>query len=354
MKLLKVTLFSITSLLAFLTIIFSTGASICKFADVHPDSIIQIFGYLSFFWVLILSGLVFVLFLLVRKFRVALFYMAAMVIFTFLLNDFSLKYLNYKIPANTSNYDTLKVAAYNVKYYSYGIENIANYIKESDIDVVLFSESVLTPEKMDILKNNIPAYSVYSDSGRDLSILSRYPVVNYEIIDLPTYLASFSSSNDIEKLKETGIHRSFVHAVVNINGTDVNFLSLRLIAGRAKDRSMAESIKWGKYLMYAQNQELSVFLSYLVSLKGPVIFGGDLNSPPNSGIIHQIKKHVSDSYLDKHSYGKFTFKASFPTVRLDFIFHSGDVIVKNSKVVNPLLSDHFMVRSEFLIPKKTN
>jgi endonuclease/exonuclease/phosphatase family metal-dependent hydrolase len=273
-----------------------------------------------------------------------------MVLFTFLLHDFSLKSLTSGKPEKTVKYDTLKVAAYNVKYYAFGIENISEYIKGSDIDVFVLSESVLTPEKMDYLKNSLPSYSVYSDSGRDLSILSKYPVVDYEIIELPTYLASFSGGNDIEKLKENGIHRSFVHAVVNVNGSEVNILSLRLIAGRAKDKSIAEIIKWGQYLRFAQNQELSVFLSYLDTLKGPVIFGGDLNCPPNSGIIHRIKKHVDDSYLDEHLYGSFTFKASFPTVRLDYIFHSKDVISKNSKVVNALLSDHFMVRSEFLIP----
>lgn len=351
MKILKVALYLITSLLALITIIFSLGSALCKFADIPQTSIIQIFGYLSFFWVLILSGLVFLLFLLIHNFRIALSYLAIMVLFTFLLHDFSLKSLTHRIPEAIRNYDTLKVAAYNVKYYAFGIENISEYIKGSDIDVFVLSESVLTPEKMDYLKNSLPSYSLYSDSGRDLSILSRYPVVDYEIIELPTYLASFSGGNDIEKLKENGIHRSFVHAVVNVNRSEVNILSLRLIAGRAKDKSIAEIIKWGQYLRFAQNQELSVFLSYLDSLKGPVIFGGDLNCPPNSGIIHRIKKYVNDSYLEEHLYGSFTFKASFPTVRLDYIFHSKDVITKNSKVVNALLSDHFMVRSEFLIPE---
>ena len=352
MKILKVALYIITSFLAFITIIFSLGSLLCKFADISPTSIMQIFGYLSFFWILVLAGVVFLLLLLIRNWRIAISYLAMMAVFTFLLHDFSLRSLTHRIPENIGNYDTLKVAAYNVKYYSFGIENLSKYIQESDIDVFMLSESVLTPDNMDFLKNNLSSYSVFSDSGRDLSILSRYPVVDYKIIELPTFLASFSSGNDIEKLKENGIHRSFVHAVVDVNGSKVNILSLRLIAGRAKDKSIAEIIKWGQYLKYAQDQELTVFLSYLDSLKGPVIFGGDLNCPPNSGIIHRIKKHVYDSYLDEHLYGSFTFKASFPTMRLDYIFHSKDIITKNSKIVNPHLSDHFMVRSEFLIPSQ--
>jgi hypothetical protein len=114
-------------------------------------------------------------------------------------------------------------------------------------------------------------------------------VLDYKIIDLPTYLASLSSSNDIEKIKSGEIHRSFVHAVINVNGTQVNVLSLRFIEGRPKDKSLKESIKWGKYLINAQTEELTVFLGYLRSLKGTVIFGGDLKVQPNTQVVRQIK-----------------------------------------------------------------
>jgi endonuclease/exonuclease/phosphatase family metal-dependent hydrolase len=199
----------------------------------------------------------------------------------------------------------------------------------------------------------LPSYTIITDNGHDLSILSRYPVIDYNIVDLPTYLASFSSSNNIDKLADSGIHRSFVHAILNVNGTAVNVLSLRLIAGRPKDKSLAESIRWGKYLVSAQDKELSVFVSYLKTLKGPVIFGGDLNVAPNTEIIHQLNHYAADTYLDGHSFGAFTFKVSFPTMRLDYLFHSKDIVSKNSEVVklNPPLSDHFPIRAKFLIQR---
>ena len=51
--------------------------------------------------------------------------------------------------------------------------------------------------------------------------------------------------------------------------------------------------------------------------------------------------------------GSRTFKVSFPTMRLDYLFHSQDIVPKRSEVVNvrPPLSDHFPIRAEFLIPK---
>lgn len=353
MKLLKSALYLITSILALLTIIISLGSALCKFIDLPKDSLIQVFGYLSFFWVIAGAVVVFLLFMLLSHFRIALLYLGVMVLFVFLLHDFSLNFIRHRIPERNESYDSLNVLGYNVKYYAFGIENISEFIKESDYDVLLLSESVLTPEKLEYLKNSLPAYSILTDNGQDLSILSKYPVLNYKIVELPTYLASLSGSNDIEKLTEKGIHRSFIHAVLNVNGTAVNIISLRLIAGRAKDRSIPEIIRWGRYLLDSQDQELSVFLTYMRSLKGPVIFGGDLNVAPNTEIIHQINHFAEDTYLEEHPFGSFTFKVSFPTMRLDYLFHSKDVISKKSEVIkikNPL-SDHFPISAVFLIPK---
>jgi endonuclease/exonuclease/phosphatase (EEP) superfamily protein YafD len=357
MKIFKVILYVFTSFLFLVVLIFSLGSILCKYIDLPETSFIQIFGYLSFYWILVISAPVFLLLLLLPKKRKALSFLLLMILFTVLLNDISLKSFTRNIPENLLSYDSLKVAAYNVKYYGYGIENILKYINESDIDVALLSESQLSSEKLDWLKNNVKGYSVFSDGGHDLSILSKYPVVNYKVVELPTYLASLSGSNDIDRLKESGIHRSFIHAIVDVNGSLVNILSLRLIAGRPKDKTISEAIRWGKYLMSAQNEELDSFLSYLNSLKGCVIFGGDLNCPPNSRIIHEIRKHVLDSYSEKHFMGSYTFKASMPTARLDFIFHSKDIRVKRSEIVRPSLtghphlSDHFMIKTEFLIGK---
>jgi endonuclease/exonuclease/phosphatase family metal-dependent hydrolase len=353
MKILKSSLRLVTYLLAFVAIVVSIGSVLCKFTDLPKDSFIQVFGYVSFFWILALSAVILFLFLLLRNFTVALSYLGVVILSTLSLDDFSLNYIRPRIPEHNKAYDCLNVAAYNIKYYAYGIENISEFIKRSDYDVLLLSESVLTTEKLEFLKRSLPAYSILTDNGHDLSILTKCAVLNYKIIELPTYLASLSSSNDIDNLKASGIHRSFVHAIIDVNGTPVNILSLRLIAGRPKDKSINEDLRWGKYLLNAQNQELSVFISYLQTLKGPVIFGGDLNVSPNTEIIHQISHYAKDTFLEEHAFGSFTFKVSFPTMRLDYLFHSKDIISKKSEVVKmrTSLSDHFPIRAEFLIPR---
>jgi endonuclease/exonuclease/phosphatase (EEP) superfamily protein YafD len=351
MKILKIALYSITSILALATIIISSGSAVCKFAEFPVKSLIQACGYIPFLWIVLISAVAIILFLLLRTYRLALSYLSIMLVFTVLLNDFSLKFIFHRIPVNSAAYENLNIGAYNVRYYSFGIDKIARYLSESDFDVILLSESVLTPQKLEYLRSNLSRYSIISDNGHDLSLLTRYPIVNYKIIDLPTNVASLSGGNDIDSINKNGIHRSFIHAVVNVDGTNVNFLSLRLIAGRPKDKSLAESLRWGEYLLNSQNKELAVFLSYVRSLKGPLIFGGDLNVTPNTEIMHKIDQVAEDAYLEEHLYGGLTFNSSFPNERLDYIFHSKDVIVKKSEIVDARLSDHFLVRAQFLIPK---
>lgn len=355
MKIVKSILASIAFVLAALTVLVSLGSLFCKYTDIPQYSLIQVFGYISFFWIISVSAVSLLLFIIIKKLKIALLYLGTVLVFVFLLNDFSLSYIRKNNPENIASYDSIKVIAYNVKYFSYGIDKVSGFIKDSGYDVVLLSESVLTPENLEFLCKRLPSYSILSDNRHDLSILSKYPVLKYKIVELPTFVASLSSGNDIEKIRTNGIHRSFVHAVIDVNGTPVNVLSVRLLAGRPKDHSLTESIKWAKYLLKSQDEEMAAFTSYLRTLSGPFIFGGDLNVTPNTQIIHKLNQYATDTFLEKHMFGSYTFKISLPTMRLDYLFHSREVISNKSEVVKvkQLLSDHNPIAAQFFIPKRS-
>jgi hypothetical protein len=98
MKLLKSILRLITILLAFLSITVSIGSLFCKFSDVSNNVLVLACPYLSYYWVILLSVVDFLLFLVLKNFRIALSYFAIMLLFTLLLNDFSLKMIHRKMP----------------------------------------------------------------------------------------------------------------------------------------------------------------------------------------------------------------------------------------------------------------
>ena len=349
MKIIKKIFYSAALILATLTLMISLGAVLSKFSLLSEIRIIKACSYVTFLWVLAVSLVALVIFVFLSQWRTSILYFSFMFVFSLALFDYSLGPLKHKASDNQQYYTELKVIAYNVRYFSCGIENITRFIEESKFDVVFLSECVLTPERQKYLQDHLPEYSIISDNGRDLALLSKYPVVSSKVIDLPTYIASLSSPNDLTKLASSGIHRSFIHAVVNIDGILVNLLSLRLIAGRPKNKTFAEELRWGEYLMDAQQKELDEFLAYINLLKGPIIFGGDLNMPSTSVLISEIEKYTRDTFLDNHVFGGLTFNVAFPTMRLDYIFHSKDITAKSSNILNVRLSDHFPVTADFLI-----
>ncbi len=181
------------------------------------------------------------------------------------------------------------------------------------------------------------------------AILSRYPVAEFKEIELPSHEASLSGSNDINDLSRQP-HRSFVHAILNVDGTFLHVISIRFIAGRPKNNTFEENLRWGKYLLATQMQEVDAFTAYLSKLQGPIIFGGDLNAPPLSKPIRKIQNIATDAYMANHIWGDYTFRTDFPRMRLDYLFCMNQVIPDQARRPHLMVSDHFPVVADFWIP----
>lgn len=312
------------------------------------------FDYLPPLVLLILALPVSLGFVLLKKRWAGLIFLVVVILFFITLGDVSMRFVTTKSLDKEAGYEKLSVLTYNVRYYSFGIEKIADFLDETHADVYLLCESVLDEQRKNYLEENLPEYSLISDNGHDTAILSRHPVLRYEIVQLPSFLASLSGSNDLEELTRKNQHRAFVHAVIDLNGTPVNVLSVRLIAGRAKDKSIKESYKWGRYLLQAQEQEQQTFLNYISKLNGPIVFGGDLNAPSSARVIKNFRKIARDAYLSDHLFGNFTFRTNMPSMRLDYIFHTPDLITVDSKIIRTRLSDHFPVKCDLLVPRTSS
>jgi endonuclease/exonuclease/phosphatase (EEP) superfamily protein YafD len=136
-----------------------------------------------------------------------------------------------------------------------------------------------------------------------------------------------------------------------VDGVPVNLISVRLIAGRAPATDPLSQIGWGVYLMRSQNAEVEFLKNYLARLKGPFIFGGDLNAPPSSPVVQSLRGLATDAYLATHHIGKPTFRVRAPLLRIDYVFGSGELIPLGSRRVEIEVSDHFPLFAEFQIPR---
>jgi endonuclease/exonuclease/phosphatase (EEP) superfamily protein YafD len=241
---------------------------------------------------------------------------------------------------------SLSVAALNVRYYSYGLDKVIDEVKAVNADLTLLSENVLSDVQAAHVRESLAPATFRMDHENGTAIVSRYPIVSYAEVTLPSYEASLSGGNDIDSM-ETHPHRSFSHAVLDVRGTRVHAISIRFIAGRPKDHSLAENLRWGKYLLRVQAEEVKFFTEYVSRLDGPVIFGGDLNAPPGSKTMRAIDRVARDAQLDHNFWGGLTFRTEFPTLRIDYLFSMNGVKSVAARRLDAKVSDHYPVYAEF-------
>ena len=85
-------------------------------------------------------------------------------------------------------------------------------------------------------------------------------------------------------------------------------------------------------------KEIAVLLNYLNSHK--CIFMGDLNSVPTDKILDPIKQKMCDA-AESFCPNAKTFSSFNPEIKIDYIFVSPDIKVKDAYVLEKVLSDHF-------------
>ena len=305
--------------------------------------------YLPALWLGTLAVVPIVLFFLLGERKFAFPLLIVVSIYTAAFGDFSLSFL---VPRNhPSDIGTKKVtvAALNVQYYSHGVKEVLKGILSLDADIVLLSENDL-PDSLSATVNKIIAPMQMRMGHRNsVAILSRFPIIDFKEIELPSYEASLSGSNDIDNMSHH-THRSYVHALLNVHGTQVHVVSIRFIAGRPKNNTVEENLRWGKYLLATQMQEVDAFTAYVRELRGPIIFGGDLNAPPLSKPMRKIQRMATDAYMANHLWGDYTFRTEMPTMRLDYLFSMNHVIPDHARRPNLTVSDHFPVVADFWLP----
>lgn len=281
----------------------------------------------------------------------ALFTVGAYLLFFLAYGDFSFNSSENRAQAAVQSQNQFSVVALNVRYYSYGLDNVISAIKEMDADLYLLSENVITEVEKKKLEASIHPWFFHMGRQEGTAIISRYPVTEFKEIELPSKQASLSKSNRIKR-QHLNPNRSFVHAVMDVNGTKVHGISIRFLAGRPAERSFSAAFRWAFYVLDAQMKELAFFLDYLEKLDGPVIFGGDLNATPSSIVLQKLSDIATDSYLEKHFWGGFTFWTQFPPyARLDYLFSMNGAIVEESRILDLVVSDHYPVFGRYRIVK---
>jgi endonuclease/exonuclease/phosphatase (EEP) superfamily protein YafD len=248
----------------------------------------------------------------------------------------------------------LKVATINVQYYRAGREAVVQAIKDMNADVVLLGENDVLTEEVPELQRLFEPLHFYPGRREETAIVSRTPVRDVKEVELPSFQASLYRRNRLED-QSGHPRRSFVHAQLDVSGVLVHVMSVRFIAGRPPSRTLRDQLAWGRYLVKTHHQEGRFFVDYLSRLRGPIVFGGDLNAPPSAKLIRSLSEVAEDAYLATHWWGRPTFEMDRPLLRLDYLFGMNGAVAVESSRLPRRVSDHHPVWARFVVsPSNAN
>ncbi len=338
--------------LAYLFFLIILIISIISYSEITgfsiDHSIIMAVGYIPSMWLIIPAFFASGIFYFTKKLKLMLLLLFVFIPYLIIDGDYSLgkNYGGNPVAFNSSK--EITVITSNVRYYSKGVQNVAEFLSKIDADIVLLNENVLHDNEKAGFEFLLECYEIIHGRNGESAILSKLPVLSYKEIELPTHQASLSGSNDIEKL-HLNPKRSFLYAKVKLDSIIINVISARLIAGRPKNNSLKEQIKWGNYLAMQQKIESDFLVKFLNKLEGPVIFGGDFNASPNSKVIKNIRRIAQDTALEVGGIPGATFRTNFPIMRLDYIFTMNGIYTREYKRLNAEISDHLPVYAKLAL-----
>lgn len=226
----------------------------------------------------------------------------------------------------------MKIGSYNVKHFSvinHDFSVIANDIKEQELDIVGIQEVDRKTKRSNgldepkLLAEALGWHYAFSkatdhDGGEyGHCIVSKYPIVSYKTVALPT---------------GTYETRAFGHAVIDVNGTRINFLNTHL---SFEDEDCAR-------------QQFQVLADYVDDLDGFIITGDFNTSDYKKFSLIQNAIYING---DRGKY-IFTCPADQPSKAIDNIVISDQYSYCDSRRFLVQHSDHVMIYATVTIEKE--
>jgi endonuclease/exonuclease/phosphatase family metal-dependent hydrolase len=113
-----------------------------------------------------------------------------------------------------------------------------------------------------------------------------------------------------------------------------NMSSPRRIGGRLK----LAFIKRSQQVGLVKNHSLTCITPYVVA--------GDFNDTPVSYTLHQMANGLVNTFKEKGSGLGVTYNGDFPNFQIDYILATPNFGVRNYRIIDKKLSDHFAVRAD--------
>jgi endonuclease/exonuclease/phosphatase family metal-dependent hydrolase len=329
--------------------------------------------FLAFFglayYYLLLINLVFVVFWLIFKRKLAL-YSAIIILLGFPHLRTHFQYNgSYTIPEDQKYFS---IMSYNVRLFDLynWSENkttrdaIIGFIAEENPDIICFQEyfdsdddyfPVKKPLSEKIDASNVHEdffFTKFNESMRfGLATYSRYPIVNKGNI----YFSSSKRQGNYVIFSDILFNKDTIRvynahlASLHFSAEDYQFLENEMNDGekiKSGARNIARKIKEA---FKQRTQQMSTLLNHIESSPYPAVLCIDLNDTPLSFSYRKLRKSLTDSYLTSGKGIPNTYIGTLLHFRIDFIFHTDDFESHNFKTIKRKLSDHYPIRCDMLL-----
>ncbi|MFN3271134.1 MAG: endonuclease/exonuclease/phosphatase family protein [Cloacibacterium caeni] len=245
------------------------------------------------------------------------------------------RWINYSEPK--SEKADFKVLTFNNKYNDYGLEEVKNYIKSFNADVIFLQESGYSG-----LGNSDFEEMKYSLHNRIISFFSKYQIVEQDTIPL------------IDKGKS-------VYADVIIKGKRIRFINVYLepfqlhksmvkpTEDLEENGTKAKSLVRRFMPVFKKHEEqVQILKNFIEKSPYPVILAGDFNSVPSSYEYYTISGVLKDCFLESGTGLATSFHDYKIPIRIDYVFSSENLKSTEYKVDrSQKLSDHYPVLVKF-------
>jgi vancomycin resistance protein VanJ len=222
---------------------------------------------------------------------------------------------------------TFTVMTYNVTRGDPGVEEILSIIEGEKADVVALQEvSPEVAEALPRLGDRYPYQALHPtpDGYSGCGVLSRFPLGDDEAFPL------------VEEM-----HLS-QRLVLEVGGESLHLFNAHLQPPRVPGERLGGSLLFvpTRYDTTIQDQELARLLEEVDGAKGPVVVVGDFNMTEGSPGYSQITRRLVDAYREAGWGFGHTFPdrearlipTPFPLLRIDYVFHSADLVAQRAEV----------------------
>ena len=246
--------------------------------------------------------------------------------------DWPLRVMTYNIH---SGYDTSG---------RFSIDELAQVIEDSEATVVGLQEVSRgwliagANDQLVLLQQRLgfehAAFFGTTDPVWGNAILSRYPITSVEREYLP--------------LEGTLLRRGYLAATLDFGGEELLFVSIHL---QHINDSAAHELDPEGDLYPVHHEQISVILGEWAG-RQPAVMVGDFNARPG---WQQLEELIAAGWVDvwqEAGVGEgFTSDAADPQHRIDYIFHTQDLVAQDAGVIQSQASDHFPVVADLTMPE---